>query len=205
MDGQVPEPVSTHKRLVDLGTVSGRNFEKVVGEGARKIATDVARQLGIDERRVKANLVAEEAGKYKPRIEGEEANREAVNITFESTKKDKKIIPAAESNASILKRLGDRALFIFNVYYVPHKPEVKSQIREKENSIKEAYQDLVSRHFEVETSGCGCRNGRHMCQIVREPNGLEEVKELSRDAKYICGRCGRVSSDERYLCVPVGI
>ena len=44
-----------------------------------------------------------------------------------------------------------------------------------------------------------------MCQIMDEANGLDEVKKLSKEAKYICKTCGKVSTRKKYLCDEVRI
>jgi len=206
MDGQVPEPVvGTHQRLVDMSSREGENFKRIVDEEAKKIADGLAEKHGIFRKRIIVNSVEEEVMKFKARMaEDEEANREAVRITYKDTGGKRRIIPAVESNASILKGLRDKVLVIFNVYYIQGKHEEKRAV-EHEGLIREAYEEFVSRYFEAKTMGCGCESGHHMCQIVQEPDWLEEVKELSRQPAFVCGRCGRVSSDAKYLCEGVEI
>ncbi|HUW18743.1 MAG TPA: HD domain-containing protein [Sedimentisphaerales bacterium] len=204
MDGQVADPAAGDQKVVDLADRMGEGFEKRTRIEAEKIAAQVAKELGVYPRRVKVNVVSEETMKYKPR-EDEERNREAVKITYKSTAEKDEIMPAVCSNASILRGLADKALVIFNVYYIPHKPEFAPEIRDKEDKIREAYRQLFSQYFESQTLGCGCETGRHMCQILRETGGLEQVRKLSTGAKYICEKCGRVSSDADYLCAGIGI
>jgi len=184
----------------------GEGFERRTRVEAERIAAKVARELGIDGRRVKANVVMEEAMRYKPRMgSDEEANKEAVKITYEIPGGRDEVIPAAESNASIVKGLRDRALVILNVYYVPEKQEQTAEIRRKESRIRESYQEFVSRHFQARSLDCGCEKGPHMCQIMQEADGIEKVRKLSKKPKYFCKKCGRVSSVKRYLCEGVGI
>lgn len=199
MDGQVSEPVCSYQRLVNLADRMGENFETKTREDSNEIAKNVARKLNIYKRRIKANVVSEKTMRYKPR-EDEERNRESVKITYKSTVDKDEVIPAAMSKASILKGLTDKALVIFNVYYVPYKDEVEDKIQEKEDAIRKAYQEFVSKYFYSTATGCGCERGRHMCQILLESNGFKEAKRLSKEAKFICQRCGRVSVIKKYLC-----
>lgn len=201
MNGKIPDPVVAHQRLVNLATKSGENFERVVGDEADRIAGEIAHKLEIYRKQIKENIIVREAMKYKPRMRRDkEANREAVKITYRSAVGEDEIVYAAESNASILSMLGDRALAILNVYYIPSKGEEKTAISEKEDAIKKAYGELVKQYFQAKMEGCGCTSGRHMCQIVQETNGLKEVRKLSKGARYICQECGRVSSRKKYLC-----
>jgi hypothetical protein len=205
MDGQVPEPVEAHQKLVNLSTSEGKNYKTKLQNEAEKISTKIAKKLGVYEKRVMANVIDQEVMKYKESDNvdeqvDEEAIREAVRITFRNSDGEDNIIFAAKSNSTILGNLIDRALLIFNVFYIQDKHEMSTEVEEKEESIKEAFKNLISKHFHSETQSCGCKSGRHMCQIVREQNGLEEIKKLSKKPKFICERCGRVSSIKKYLC-----
>ena len=205
MDGQVPEPVETHQKLVDLSTSEEKDYKTRLQNEANKIGTKIAKKLDVDEKRVMVNVIDQEVMKYQERDSvgdkvDEETNREAVRITFRNSDGEDKRKFAAKSNATILGGLIDRALLIFNVFYIQDKHETPDDVEEKGKSIKEAFKGLVSTHFHAEIQGCGCISGQHMCQIVREQNGLEQIKKLGRKPKFICEKCGRVSSIKKYLC-----
>jgi len=44
----------------------------------------------------------------------------------------------------------------------------------------------------------------NLCKYKKEKlkEHFEEVKELVKDARFICKKCGRVSNDKKYLCKP---
>jgi HD superfamily phosphohydrolase len=143
MDGQVPEPVLTRQKIVDLA-----KDQAEIEKEANDIANKVAKKLGIFEGRIKADIVSQEVMKYKGRLRvDEEGNREAVMIVSPNTDVDDKQKPAAESNATILKGLVDKALLILNVYYVRPKTENDTAAAENGNAIKKAYEKFVAKHF----------------------------------------------------------
>lgn len=149
MDGKVPEPVYTCQRRIDLKEKEG--YKNELQDEANQISQKIAKKLGVYNKRIKANLVQPEVMKFKKRFEeDEEANMEAVKIMYEKPGGEKKKIFAAESNATILEGLIDRAIVIFNVYYVPSKrTEGQKEIDNKENTIRKAYSDFVSEHFQT--------------------------------------------------------
>lgn len=156
MDGKVSDPIYTCQMREDL--VENEEPEKSLQDKANKIAVDVAEELGFCKegvKRVKVDVVAQEVMKYQKRKtvndEGkEEANSEAVKIMYEEPGGDKQWKYAAESNATILDGLTDRALVIFNVYYIPLKRvEGDEEIKTKEGIIKKAYGKFIQDHFQL--------------------------------------------------------
>jgi len=152
MDGRIPEPAfPTCQRLIDLK--NDEDYKDRLQKEANKIAKETADELGIYQERVKANVVEQELMKYRKRVEGEsgresESNREAVRIVYEQPGKGEKIKAAAESNSTMLGDLSDRALLIFNVYYVALKSETEEKVNAKTKAIKEAFAEFVTREFE---------------------------------------------------------
>ncbi len=150
MDGRIPEPVfSTCQKLIDL---RDDGYKDRVQDEANGIATQVANELEIYRDRVKANLVKQEVMKYKESMEtedgaDEEGNREAVRIMYKKPGEGDKIIPAAKSNATILGGLSDKALLIFNVYYVPSKRENDKKVEASRMAIEAAFERFVIKEF----------------------------------------------------------
>ena len=53
-------------------------------------------------------------------------------------------------------------------------------------------------------SGEDCDNDEHLCRVAkRGEQGL--IRELSRDARFLCRKCGREAHDGKNLCKPVRI
>jgi len=162
--------------------------------------------------RIKVNVVKQEVMKYKHRIEPEGSregtNREAVKIRDKTGSDQYEWKFAAESNATILRDLHDKALLIFNVYYIPSKNAPNAEVeKEKEkygNIIRQAFEGFVKKHFKGDL-GCGCLEGRHLCQIVLEDDGFEKAKKLIQNVNYVCKRCVRVSGKKENLCEPRAI
>lgn len=152
MDGQIPEPVfPTCQKLIDLRNDEG--YEDRIQEEANGIAKKVANKLVIYPERVKTNLVGQEVMKYKESMEStdgaqEEGNREAVRILYRSPGGREEIKPAAKSNATILRNLTDRALLIFNVYYLAPKGEAEKKVDSNREAIKGAFDRFVTREFQ---------------------------------------------------------
>ncbi len=44
---------------------------------------------------------------------------------------------------------------------------------------------------------------KHLCEMARRGVDLNTYKELVKDAKFICKKCGRVAVNEDNLCEPV--
>ncbi|UCG50201.1 MAG: HD domain-containing protein [Phycisphaerales bacterium] len=144
MDGEVPEPVfHTCQKVVDLGRVEDRTA--MLEKEAEDVAKDVARKLGVWRKRVKTNVVRQEVMKYRP--DEEDANREAVTIMFKKPGESDKCIYAAESNATLLKDLSNKALLLFNVYYVRCKAESEAEVDTIEGAIREAFNGIVNKAF----------------------------------------------------------
>ena len=63
---------------------------------------------------------------------------------------------------------------------------------------------------EAPTVGVPCAphigHSMHLCDMVERGDvSLEEIKELVKDAKFICKTCGRVAAKEENLCDAVSI
>ena len=43
-----------------------------------------------------------------------------------------------------------------------------------------------------------------MCDLAEEKE-FEKMRELSKDAKWICKECGRVANDKSRLCEPIDL
>jgi len=50
--------------------------------------------------------------------------------------------------------------------------------------------------------GEDCYEERHLCKIVKR-NDFDLVRELIKDTRYFCGKCGRSSHDAENLCRPM--
>jgi len=151
MDGRIPEPVfPTCQKLIDLK--KEKDYRKQAEKQVNEIAKKVSDELGIYQERIKANLVEQEVMKYKERMgaedgKAEEGNREAVRIMYKKPGEGDKIKPAAKSNATILGDLSDKALLIFNVYYVPSKREDKKKVDASRMAIEAAFEGFVIKEF----------------------------------------------------------
>ncbi|HUS80023.1 MAG TPA: hypothetical protein VM283_02070 [Armatimonadota bacterium] len=47
-------------------------------------------------------------------------------------------------------------------------------------------------------------SGEKLCKLAKEGD-IKSLGALARDAKYICGNCGRASSSKKSVCKPVKI
>lgn len=160
MDGQVPEPAVNHQILVGVDENKSDVYMNMTEfeEEASKKADEIAKGLQIDRKRIKVNVVCQKAMKYTERmnIEGKddvEINSEAVRFKYENMEGGDEIEYAAKSNATILGGLVDRALLIFNVYYVRDKHEDDTIVKDRQEAIKNGYNDFVSRHFLTTETG----------------------------------------------------
>lgn len=47
-------------------------------------------------------------------------------------------------------------------------------------------------------------HGKHLCHLVEDMGiGIDEYKQLIKNAKFLCKKCGRVAAREENLCEPV--
>lgn len=47
-------------------------------------------------------------------------------------------------------------------------------------------------------------HGKHLCHLVEDMGiGIDEYKQLVKNAKFLCKKCGRVAAREENLCEPV--
>lgn len=53
--------------------------------------------------------------------------------------------------------------------------------------------------------GKSCVSKLHFCSMVERGAPSERMRELVKDAVYICKNCGRTANDQRYLCRPAMI
>ena len=49
-----------------------------------------------------------------------------------------------------------------------------------------------------------CQNRRHLCKIAKD-NDLQQIREIIKDARYFCRKCGRSANDAEHLCKPLEI
>ncbi len=200
MDGLIPQPCVTHQRLVSARTIEEREHIKEMEDEAEGIAKKIAAENGIYPGRIKTFISHQDVMKYTERSEdeAEEDRLEAVQIDVSEEEFAPPVKAAAKSNASILGGLIDKVLLVFNVYYVPSRNE--EGVANREAVIKRGFKGFASRYFPVHGMPCGCEEGRHMCQLFRESNGLLEVARLAGEPKYICRKCGRVARSAEHLC-----
>ncbi len=52
--------------------------------------------------------------------------------------------------------------------------------------------------------GDDCRDNAHLCRVARNGD-ISCMKDLVRDAEYICRKCGRAARLESNLCKPEGL
>ena len=50
--------------------------------------------------------------------------------------------------------------------------------------------------------GDDCRSEDHLCRIAKRED-MELLRQLVRDARFSCRKCGRSAHDEKNLCKPV--
>ncbi len=205
MDGDVPDPAGgTHQILLPVASLEDREHIDALQIEADEIATKISETNDTYCRRIKPNICRQAVMKYT-RSQEEQANIwEAVRITYD-TGGDVVVKPAAESNATILHDLVDKTLLILNIYYVQSKGETSTEVANREAVIRKAYEAFICEHFQAPREGCGCRTGRHICQIELDENGLKELKELVKAPEFLCARCGRVAAKEESLCRGIAI
>jgi hypothetical protein len=49
--------------------------------------------------------------------------------------------------------------------------------------------------------GEDCSNKDHLCRIAKRED-MELLRQLVRDARFSCHKCGRAAHDEKNLCKP---
>lgn len=202
MDGKVGNPVISAQKIVDLDKY--RNICKEIENEGEGIASKIAVKLGIEKKRIKVNAVKQRIMKYTANSgdkgkDDEEANREAVRIVIENDDGTIEMLYAARSNASVLTGLIDKALLVFNVYYVIEKKKPQQEVDSIRLSIEKAFSAFKNKYFHSNSSDCGCESGEHLCQIIRS-GGIDIAKDLAQEATFICRKCWRVSSDAEKLC-----
>jgi HD superfamily phosphohydrolase len=161
MDGDVAEPVfhTCHKLVSRLVTP---DYEDNLRTRAAIIAKQVASKLGVYEKRIKVNLQSQEVMKYGRRFvpnqsagqrrkhsstgPRDDTNREAVRVMFRTPSGEDREIYAAESNAAILGDLTDKALLLFNCYYVRKKTGRESSAA-IEAAVAKAFAGLRTKEF----------------------------------------------------------
>ncbi|NIA20858.1 MAG: hypothetical protein GWP05_02570 [Anaerolineaceae bacterium] len=47
---------------------------------------------------------------------------------------------------------------------------------------------------------CGAGHDQHLCQLIATNEPLDSIKDLVKDAKFICANCKRVASSDSNLC-----
>jgi hypothetical protein len=50
--------------------------------------------------------------------------------------------------------------------------------------------------------GDDCTSEKHLCKVAKRAD-KEMISQLTRDARYVCRKCGREAHDEANLCKPV--
>lgn len=52
--------------------------------------------------------------------------------------------------------------------------------------------------------GEDCTREEHLCKVAKRAD-QEMIRQLTRNARYVCRKCGRSAHDEVNLCKPVKI
>ena len=198
MDGKVSDPVVGAQKIVDLAKYP--KIKQEIEDKGKAIAKDIASTLQIQERRIIVNAVKQRIMKYtdisaNEEKEDEEANREAVRIVIKNSNGTNILLYAPKSNASVLSGLVDKALLVFNVYYIEDKKKATDEVVRIRESIKNGFDTFIQEDFRSHPRVCGCESGEHLCQIIQGKNGLAAARKLAQNATYICRKCGMVSSD----------
>jgi HD superfamily phosphohydrolase len=162
MDGDVPDPVfHTCHKLVDRQR--RKDYEERLERKAHRMAKRIAAKLKIYPGRIKTDFSSQEVMKYAKRFmhtdakgesnskavntgAEEEANREAVRVMFRTPKGQDRVRCAAECGGTILHDLTDKALLLFNCYYVRPKSR-ENGCTAVETAIKEAFAEFIDKVF----------------------------------------------------------
>ena len=63
----------------------------------------------------------------------------------------------------------------------------------------------MGKHYGSDCKGGeDCSDEKHLCKVSKQ-NDLDKLKELARDAHYICKKCGRAAHDAVNLCKPTDL
>jgi HD superfamily phosphohydrolase len=163
MDGDVPDPVfHTCHKLVDRRRQ--KDYEERLEKRACRVAKRIAAKLGVYPERIKANVISQEVMKYAKRFMDvgtrgkcnsravnpgaeEEANREAIKVMFRAPTTDEDTLRyAAECSGTILHDLTDKALLLFNCYYV--RPKRRDDSHEAvRTAISGAFAEFIKKEF----------------------------------------------------------
>ena len=52
--------------------------------------------------------------------------------------------------------------------------------------------------------GEDCQDRRHLCKISKD-NDHQRIREIIKDARYFCKKCGRSAREAEHLCKPLEI
>ncbi|HEV57116.1 MAG TPA: hypothetical protein ENN87_06410 [Phycisphaerales bacterium] len=205
MDGGIPEPADRHQVLCAVAGLRARTYVRSLRREAEGIAKKLADDIRVDRRRIMTNIVQQSVMKYTRQEELEEDLHEAIRIAF-SRDGQPKVIHAAQSNATILHGLVDKALLLFHTFYVPSREESLEKVNLVKDQIRDGFQEFVSQHFGVSKRPCGCMGGEHMCQLNPENEAdRHKTAQRARNPGFICVRCGRVADQSEFLCEAVEI
>jgi hypothetical protein len=164
MDGSVPDPVfHTCHKLVDKQ--GKEDYERALERKAKLIVKRIAEELGICPERIKPSLRCEPVMKYEKGLalpinrrrrsgritsmdgEDDETNpQEAVRVMFKPPSSVDKVRYAAECNGTILGSLADKALLLFNCYYVAPKGRADNR-KAVEKRIRKAFAKFTDKEF----------------------------------------------------------
>jgi hypothetical protein len=63
---------------------------------------------------------------------------------------------------------------------------------------------MGKKHDKDCSGGEDCLDERHLCKIAKK-SGPEKIRNIVKDAKYLCSKCGRAAREEVNLCKPVDL
>jgi len=52
--------------------------------------------------------------------------------------------------------------------------------------------------------GDDCNEDKHLCKISRR-SGPDQIREIIRDARFFCRKCGRSAHEAGHLCKPMDL
>ena len=50
--------------------------------------------------------------------------------------------------------------------------------------------------------GEDCQDRRHLCRVSKDGD-IERMREIIKDARYFCRKCGRSTHEAEHLCKPL--